>query len=102
HQLTTGRLALQALSETLPEIITSIHFPKMMYWTGKGGVRFIRPIRWILAVLDDQIIPFEVAGVKSGNTTRGHRILGSKEPLPVTTATYFDALHSNFVIVHAQ
>jgi glycyl-tRNA synthetase beta chain len=102
HQLTTGRLALQALSQTLPEIITSIHFPKMMYWTGKGGVRFIRPIRWILAVLDDQIIPFEVAGVKSGNTTRGHRILGSKEPLPVTAATYFDALHSDFVIVYAQ
>lgn len=102
HQLTTGQLVVQALSEKLPDIIASIHFPKMMYWTGKGGGRFIRPIRWILAVLDARVVPFEVAGVKSGNTTRGHRILGSKEPLPVTVATYLDALHTNFVIVHAQ
>jgi glycyl-tRNA synthetase beta chain len=102
HQLTTGQSAVQALSETLPEIITSLHFPKSMYWTGKGGVRFIRPIRWILAMIEDQVVPFEVAGVRSGNTTRGHRILGSKEPLPVTVATYLDALKSNFVIVHAQ
>jgi glycyl-tRNA synthetase beta chain len=102
HQLTTGQLAVQALSEKLPEIISSLHFPKSMYWTGKGGVRFIRPIRWILAVIEDQVVPFEVAGVKSGNTTRGHRILGSKESLPITVATYLHALKSNFVIVHAQ
>jgi glycyl-tRNA synthetase beta chain len=102
HYHAMGQLLLQALREKLPEIITGIHFPKMMYWTGKGGVRFIRPIRWILAVVEDQIVPFEVAGVKSGNTTRGHRILGSKEPLPVTVASYLDTLKSNFVIVHAQ
>jgi glycyl-tRNA synthetase beta chain len=102
HQLTTGQLAIQALSEKLPVIIASIHFPKMMYWTGKGGVRFIRPIRWILAVIEDRVVPFEVAGLTSGNTTRGHRILGWKEPLPVTVATYLDTLKSNFVIVHAE
>jgi glycyl-tRNA synthetase beta chain len=102
HQLTAGQLAVHALSGNLPEIISRIHFPKMMYWTGKGGVRFIRPIRWILALLEDQVVPFEVAGIKSGNTTRGHRILGSKEPLPATVATYLDALKRNFVVVHAQ
>jgi glycyl-tRNA synthetase beta chain len=102
HQLTTGQFAGQALSEKLPEIITTLHFPKMMYWTGKGGVRFIRPIRWILAVLGDETVPFEVAGVKSSNATQGHRILGSKQPLPVTIASYLDALQTNFVIVRAQ
>ena len=102
HQLTTGQLAKEALSEKLPEVVTGIHFPKMMYWTGKNGVRFIRPIRWIVAAIEDQVVPFEVAGVKSGATTRGHRILGSKEPLPVMVSTYLDILQSNFVIVQAE
>jgi len=103
HQLTRGQTLTAALSEKLPEIIPGLRFPKSMYWTGKGGIRFIRPIRWILALLDDQVIPFEVAGVKSGNTTRGHRILGSKQPIPVTIENYDEQiLPANFVIVHAE
>ncbi len=102
HQLTKGQSADQALSEKLPEIVAGISFPKSMYWTGKGGVRFIRPIRWIVALLDDRVVPFEVAGVNSGNTTRGHRILGLKEALPVTVATYWDVLRDNAVIVRAE
>ncbi len=102
HQLTKGESATEALSGKLPEITATIHFPKTMYWTGKSGVHFIRPIRWIVALLDDQVIPFEVAGVKSGNTTRGHRILSSKNPLPVTVATYISTLRENFVIVQAE
>lgn len=103
HQLTKGQTLTAALSEKLPEIIAGLRFPKSMYWTGKGGIRFIRPIRWILALLDDQVIPFEVAGVKSGNTTRGHRILGSKRPIPVTIENYDEqVLPANFVVVHAE
>jgi glycyl-tRNA synthetase beta chain len=101
HQLVKGQELSAALSEHLPAIIAGIHFPKSMYWTGKGGVRFIRPVRWIVAVVDDRVVPFEVAGVQSGNLTRGHRILGSKEPIPVTAANYFDVLRQNFVIVRA-
>jgi glycyl-tRNA synthetase beta chain len=101
HQLVKGQAASHVLSEKLPEIIAGIHFPKTMYWTGKSGVRFIRPIRWILALLDDQIVPFEIAGVKSGNTTRGHRVLGAKDPLLVGIANYSDILRANFVIVSA-
>ncbi|MBV9764049.1 MAG: glycine--tRNA ligase subunit beta [Acidobacteriaceae bacterium] len=102
HQLTQGRPLSGMLSEKLPEIISGIHFPKTMYWAGKGSMRFIRPIRWIVALADDQVIPFEIAGVKSGNTTRGHRILGSKEPLPVTIENYEHVLRDNYVIVHAS
>ncbi len=102
HQHVKGQRAREALSAALPEIITGIHFPRSMYWTGKYGVRFIRPIRWIVALLEDQVIEFEVAGVKSGNVTRGHRILGSKEPVSVTLPTYLDVLQRNFVIVHAE
>ena len=102
HNLVKGQAAANALAEKLPEIIKNITFPKTMYWTGKGGVKFIRPIRWIVALLDDQIIPFEVAGVKSGNLTRGHRVLGSKAPIMVGINTYASALRANFVIVSAE
>jgi glycyl-tRNA synthetase beta chain len=101
HQLVKGQSAAHALSEKLPEIITGIPFPKTMYWTGKGGVKFIRPIRWLVALLDDQLIPFEIAGVKSGNTTRGHRVLGAKTPLLVGINNYVEVLRNNFVIVSA-
>ncbi|MGH9639460.1 MAG: glycine--tRNA ligase subunit beta, partial [Bryobacteraceae bacterium] len=100
--LTKGQSAAAALAEKLPEIIAGIHFPKTMYWSGKDGVRFIRPIRWIVALLDETPVRFEVAGVKSGNFTRGHRILGAKDPIPVTAATYLERLRENFVIVKAE
>lgn len=102
HQLTKGQSVTEALSEKLPEVITSIHFPKTMQWTGKNGVRFIRPIRWIVALLEAQVVSFEVAGVRSGNLTYGHRVLGSKEPLVVSVATYLDVLRDNRVIVRAE
>ena len=72
-----------------------------MYWTGKGGVRFIRPIRWIVALLDDQVIPFEIAGVASGNESSGHRKLGAAR-FPVTYENYEDKLRENFVILSAE
>ncbi len=72
-----------------------------MYWTGKGGVRFIRPIRWIVALLDDKIIPFEIAGVPSGNESSGHRKLGAAR-FPVTYENYEQKLRENFVILPAK
>src|SRR5689334_20306722 len=68
-----GRATAEILWEALPEMIAGIYFPKTMYWTGKGGVRFIRPIRWIVALLGGNVVPFEIAGVESGRTTSGHR-----------------------------
>lgn len=102
HQLTKGQSAIEALREKLPEVIAGIRFPKTMQWTGRNGLRFIRPIRWITALLDDRVVEFEVAGVKSGKLTRGHRILGSKEPIPVAIENYFDVLRTNGVIVRAE
>ena len=87
------------LAESLPAAILGLQWPKTMYWTGgKTGPRFIRPIRWIVALLGDQVIPFEIAGVLSGNITRGHRILGSSS-IPVTIANYESELRKNFVIL---
>ena len=72
-----------------------------MYWTGKGGPRFIRPIRWIVALLGEEVIPFEIAGVHSGNESSGHRNLGAAR-FPVTYETYEDKLRDNFVILSAR
>lgn len=102
HELIKGEGLGAALGGKLPDVIAGIHFPKTMYWTGKEGVRFIRPIQWIVALLEDKVVAFEIAGVQSGNRTRGHRILGSSEPIPVTIATYEKALRDNFVVVRAE
>ena len=101
-QFAKGRTAEEALAANLPSLIAGIPFPKAMSWPGSGDVRFIRPLRWIVALLGDTVIDFEVAGVKSGNTTRGHRILGSKDPLPVTIPTYERVLRENGVILKAE
>ena len=85
-----GRATIDILSEALPNLITKIYFPKTMYWTGKGGPRFIRPIRWIVALLGDQVVPFELAGVRSGDVTSGHRILG-KPQVRVTIDNFADS-----------
>jgi glycyl-tRNA synthetase beta chain len=96
-----GRATRDILAEALPGIVLKIYFPKTMYWTAKNGPRFIRPIRWILALLGGEIVPFEIAGVKSGALTSGHRILGAAA-MPVTIETYEQKLRQNFVIVSAK
>ena len=67
----TGRAIKDILADALPGLILQIYFPKTMYWTGKGGPRFIRPIRWIVALLGEEIVPFELAGVPLGSADRG-------------------------------
>src|SRR5437870_2278643 len=72
-----GRPLREILADGLPDLILKIYFPKTMYWTAKTSERFIRPIRWIVALLGGEVVPFELAGVRSGNTSSGHRILGA-------------------------
>ncbi|PYU93018.1 MAG: glycine--tRNA ligase subunit beta, partial [Acidobacteria bacterium] len=86
----SGRAAVEVLPEILPHAITGLSFPKSMYWE-RSKTRFIRPIRWTLAVLGDgklaAVVPFEVAGVKSGQLTYGHRMHRSG---PVTVSSFAD------------
>ncbi len=93
-----GRKVIDILAESLPGLILKIAFPKTMYWTGKGGPRFIRPIRWIVALLGNEIVPFDLAGVHSGDQTSGHRRLGAAH-IPVTIGNYEQRLRENFVIL---
>ncbi len=73
----TGRPTIQVLSEVIPSLVKSLPWPKSMRW-GDVGFSFVRPIHWFLALLGSQVIPFEIGGVRSGNTSRGHRFMGSK------------------------
>jgi len=71
-----GRTSRDLLFEILPRVIHDLSWPKTMTWTGLKGARFIRPIRWIVALLDGKPLKFSFGGVTAGNTTRGHRFLG--------------------------
>jgi glycyl-tRNA synthetase beta chain len=86
RRTTKGVPASQILSEVLPRVILGLSFPKSMYWVAKAGPRFVRPIRWLLALLGEgkqaRVIPFEVAGVKASGSTCGHRTV-AKSPVPV-------------------
>lgn len=97
-----GRPTMDLLAESIPSLVLGMQWPKSMYWTGgKTGPRFIRPIRWIVALLGGQVIPFEIAGVMSGNITRGHRRLGAAH-IPVTVDSYESELRKNFVILSSD
>jgi glycyl-tRNA synthetase beta chain len=96
-----GRRTIDILAGALPAAILGIYFPKTMYWTGKTGPRFIRPIRWIVALLGEETVPFEIAGVRAGNVTSGHRRLGARE-IAVTAADYAQRLRESYVILSAE
>ncbi len=100
HKKLAGREVRDLLAESLPASILGIQWPKTMYWGAKGGPRFIRPIRWIVALLGDEIIPFEIAGVKSGSHSRGHRVLGNAQ-IKVDYGSVESVLRSNMVILGA-
>jgi glycyl-tRNA synthetase beta chain len=95
-----GRPVIGILAEILPAVIGRIPWPKTMYWTGRGGPAFIRPVRWIAALFGDQVVEFEYAGVRSGPLTCGHRRLGAKE-IVFDHSNYEERLEKNGVILSA-
>lgn len=95
---TKGRAAAEILAEMLPKEISSIYWPKNMYWR-KTNERFVRPVRWLVAMLDDQVVPLEFGGVRAGRESRGHRILSSGfVTIPRAGAQYAEALRSAKVL----
>lgn len=76
-QTRRGRSAEQILAALLPRAMQDLAWPRSMTWTGLDGPRFIRPIRWVVAVLDGKPLPLSLAGLSAGNVTRGHRFFGS-------------------------
>lgn len=91
-----GKLAFEVLKD-LPKVIASLTFPLSMKW-GSSSYRFIRPVHWLVALLDDTIIPFELFEVHTGNKTQGHRFLGQEITLE-TAEEYEACLEKQFVLV---
>ena len=98
-----GRSATEILVEQLPRELTSLYWPKNMYWRTGKPERFVRPLRWLLALLDDEIVPVEFAGITASNVTYGHRILHGDAPIAIATpADYLTALESAYVLADAE
>ena len=86
-----GRAAAEILGETLPKEIATLYWPKNMYWRKRGEV-FVRPVRWLVAMMDEQVVPLELFGITAGKISRGLRIIGSEAVTISKPSTYVEAL----------
>jgi glycyl-tRNA synthetase beta chain len=93
-----GRTASELLSEQLPKEIAGIYWAKNMYWRLGKPERFVRPVRWMLALLDDKVVPIEFAGITASHTSRGHRVLSKGDVAVSSPAAYSTVLESASVI----
>ncbi|MFL6442916.1 MAG: glycine--tRNA ligase subunit beta [Candidatus Sulfotelmatobacter sp.] len=97
-----GRSAAEILADSLPKEIATIYWPKNMYWR-KPNERFVRPVRWLVAMLDAQTIPLEFDGIQAGSQSRGHRILtDSAVNISRAGSAYVDALRAAKVLGRAE
>ncbi len=96
-----GRAAAEILSETLPKEVAALYWPKNMYWRKRGEV-FVRPVRWLVAMLDDEVVPMELFGIRAGNTSRGHRLLGHASAPIARPSSYVETLREAKVLGAAE
>ncbi len=96
-----GVYVRELLPEILKKIVFSLHLPKSMRW-GNSNIRFIRPIRWLLALFDKEIISFETDEIKSSNITRGHRFLSPAAFQIKEIPSYKNLLRNNYVVIDQE
>jgi len=96
-----GRPASEILAESLPKEIAGIYWAKSMYWRGKSVERFVRPVRWLVALLDGEVVPLEFAGIRAGHETEGHRILAPEALKIDRPSQYAETLAGGSVVVSA-
>jgi glycyl-tRNA synthetase beta chain len=95
-----GRAAAEMLATELPKEVLGLYWPKNMYWRAGKPERFVRPVRWIVALLDSSIVRLEIAGIAAGNASRGHRVLHGEKPVVISNAKdYSEELRNAFVVV---
>jgi glycyl-tRNA synthetase beta chain len=102
RQKQKGLQTKELLKTLVPDTVLRIHFPKTMYWTGKNGPRFIRPIRSLLALYGRRVVPFSIAGVKSAAYTFGHRVLGKPRIKVTGFQQFLEELKNNGVVLKAD
>ena len=88
----------EVLKTILPEAVKAVTFPKAMRWGGKN-MRFARPIRWMVTLLNDEVLEVNLEGIVSSNVTKGHRFLGEKEFTVNSLEDYYEKLEKNYVIL---
>ena len=93
-----GKETSEVLKTILPEAVKNVTFPKAMRWGGKN-MRFARPIRWMVTLLNDNVLEIDLEGIKSSNVTKGHRFLGKDEFEVNSLEDYLTKLEENFVIL---
>ena len=93
-----GQSATGIIAALVPEVIRKFPWPKSMRW-GSGTLRWVRPLQSILCTFDGEVVPFEVEGIASGNTTRGHRFMGARKIEVRLFEDYAAKLHKQFVVV---
>jgi glycyl-tRNA synthetase beta chain len=101
--LRKGRAASEVIAEQLPKELASLYWPKNMYWRAGKPERFVRPVKWIVTLLDHVIVPVEFAGVHAGNLSYGHRILHGEHAVTINKPSeYVTALASAKVLVDVE
>lgn len=95
---TAGLDTKEVLSDVLPSLITGLSFPKSMHW-GDLEERFVRPVRWLVALYGQDVVPVTFANVTSTNVSRGHRFLGESELTIAEPKDYVDTLTKNFIMI---
>jgi len=102
QQVIPGRSAKEILEEVLPLAVKEIPWPRGMYWTGAAGLHFIRPIRWVVALLGGKVLRIPLGDATAGKFSAGHRFLG-KPRIPISGAKDFvQKLRAGFVLVRAE
>ena len=95
-----GRAAAELLAAELPKEVLGLYWAKNMYWRAGKPERFVRPVRWVVALLDAAVVPLEIAGIAAGNASRGHRVLhGERAVVLDSPKSYVEALRKAFVVV---
>jgi glycyl-tRNA synthetase beta chain len=98
-----GRSTVEILTSELPKELAALYWPKNMYWRAGKPERFVRPLRWLLALLGDQVVPVEFAGVVASNKTYGHRILHGDHPIEIAHPfEYLAKLETAFVVPEVE
>jgi len=96
-----GRITSELLASELPKEVLGLYWAKNMYWRAGKPERFVRPLRWLVALLDAAVVPLEIAGIKAGNASRGHRILHGESAVVIDAPkSYSEKLRGAFVAVN--
>ncbi len=94
-----GKAATEILASELPKEVLAIYWAKNMYWRAGKPERFVRPVRWVVAMMDAAVVPLEIAGITAGNASRGHRVLHGDRSVVIPTArSYADTLRAASVV----